>query len=46
MNTVISVLIGVAIGELICYRKPTTLFHICTFTIATIIAIKNFEIFQ
>ena len=46
MNTVISVLIGVAIGELVCYRKPTTLFHICTFTIATITAVKNFGIFQ
>lgn len=46
MNMLISILIGVAINELVWYRKSTTLFHICTFAIAAITAVRNFGIFQ
>ena len=46
MTMLISILIGVAVNELVWYRKPTTLFHICTFAITTITAVKNFGIFQ
>lgn len=46
MNIVISALIGVALAELGFYKKPTSTFHICTFAIATIAAVKNFGIFQ
>ena len=46
MSIVLGSLFGVAVGELIVYRSPTNTFHICTFAIAVIAAVKHFGIFQ
>nr|DAT03591.1 MAG TPA: hypothetical protein [Caudoviricetes sp.] len=46
MSIVLGSLFGVAVSELIVYRRPTNTFHICTFAIAVIAAVKHFGIFQ
>lgn len=46
MSIVLGFLFGIAVGELLIYRRPTNTFHICTFIIAVIAAVKHFGIFQ